>query len=285
MSLFPENIFLQMAVWGSLLASIASGVIGSFVVVKRISFIAGSISHSVLGGIGLCVWLQRTQGWTWLDPLWGAFASAIASAFLIGWMHLHYRQREDALIAAIWSTGMAIGVIFLSLTPGSNSELIHFLFGNILWIGSKDLWMLAGLDLLILLTVAFYYRRFLALCFDEEQALLQGVPVQRLYLLLLSLVAVSIVLLIQMIGTILVIALLTIPATLASLFTHRLHWMMVSAVALCAFFSLSGLSASYRLDWPPGATISLLAALVYLGTLLILKGKFSLKRKIFQKNP
>lgn len=280
MPLFPENIFLQMAVWGSLLASIASGVIGSFVVVKRISFIAGSISHSVLGGIGLCVWLQRVHGLTWLDPLWGAFASAIGSAFLIGWMHLHYRQREDALIAAIWSTGMAIGVIFLSLTPGSNSELIHFLFGNILWINNQDLWMLASLDVLVLCTVAFYYRRFLALCFDEEQALLQGVNVSKLYFILLSLVAISIVLLIQMIGTILVIALLTIPATLASLFTHRLHRMMGLAIGLCACFSLTGLGISSQLDWPPGATISLLAALIYLGTLLASKAKLSFKRTL-----
>jgi zinc transport system permease protein len=228
--------------------------------------------------MGLFLWLQRSYGLTWLHPLLGAFAGSIVSALVIGWIHLNYRQREDAVIAAIWSTGMAIGVIFLSLTPGTNVELMNFLFGNILWIHPHDLWMLACLDLLIIGVVAFYYRKFLALCFDEEQAVLQGIPVRRLYLLLLSLVAISIVLLIQMIGTILVIALLTIPATVASLFTHRLHIMMISAALLCALFSFLGLSTAYFLNWPPGATIALLAAAIYLST-LTLKKKFLSPKK------
>lgn len=271
--MFLDNIFLQMALWAALLASFASGVIGSFVVVKRIAFIAGSISHSVLGGMGFALWLQRTYHIVWLDPLIGAFAGSILSALIIGWIHLHYRQREDAVIAAVWSTGMAIGVIFLSITPGTNVELMNFLFGNILWIHSKDLWMLGVLDGAILLLVALYYRRLLALCFDEEQALLQGVAVKRLYLLLLSLVAVSIVLLIQIIGTILVIALLTIPALVANLFTRKLHVMMGTAAAICALFCFLGLGVSYSLDWPPGATIALLSALVYLGSLPLKKSK------------
>lgn len=264
--------FLQMALWASLLASIASGTIGSFVVIKRIAFLAGSISHSVLGGIGLFIWLQRTYNLPWLDPLYGAFGAAIASAILLGWVHLNYRQREDAIIAAIWSTGMAIGIIFLSLSPGTNVELMNFLFGNILWIGTKDLLLLALLDIILLGFVGFYYRRFLALCFDEQQALLRGIPVQRLYLLLLCLVAVSIVILIQVIGTILVIALLTLPATIASLFSHRLPLIMLGAALFSSFFSLTGLAASYLLDWPPGSTIALVAATAYL-TLLPLKKK------------
>lgn len=271
---FLHNSFFQMAFWASLLASIASGTIGSFVVVKRIVFIAGSISHSILAGMGFCLWLQRTQGIAWIDPISGAFAAAVVSALLIGWIHLNYRQREDAVIAAIWSTGMAIGIIFLSLTPGNNAEMMNFLFGNILWINSRDLLLLGGLDALLLLIVAFNYRRFLALCFDEEQSLLQGVSVRRLYLLLLSAVAITIVLLVQIIGTILVIALLTLPATIANLFTHRLLSMMIAAIGLCALFSFFGLSVSYVLDWPPGATIALLTALCYLFVLPIKKKKF-----------
>lgn len=266
-----------MALWASLLASLASGVIGSFVVIKRISFIAGSIAHSVLGGMGFCLWLQRTYGIAWMDPLLGAFASAIASALILGWTHLNYRQREDAVIAAIWSTGMAIGMIFLSLTPGTNVELLNYLFGNILWIESRDLIRLAILNGVILATVAIYFRRFLAICFDEEQALLQGVPVRRLYLLLLSLMAVSIVLLMQIIGTILVIAMLTIPATLAGLFTNRLAIMMGVSAALCALFSVLGLTAATILNWPPSATIALLAAVGYLLLLPLKQKKFSLK--------
>ncbi len=273
-SAFLANPFLQTALIASLLASIASGTIGSFVVVKRIAFIAGAISHSLLGGMGLCLWLQRTYSLLWLDPLFGAFAGAIGSAMLLGWIHLNYRQREDSVIAAIWSSGMAIGVIFISLTPGTNVELMNFLFGNILWISQRDLLLLGALDVFILGFILFYYRRFLALCFDEEQALLRGIPVRRLYMLLLSLVAVTVVFLIQIIGTVLVIALLTIPATLAGLFTHRLSVMIGSAIVLSALFSFFGLEASYLLDWPPGSTIALLAALVYFAILPLKRKKF-----------
>lgn len=267
-----ENPFLQMALWAGLLASVSSGIIGSYVVVKRIAFIAGSISHSILSGMGICLWLQRSYGIAWLHPMIGAFVAAIGSALLLGWIQLRYRQREDALIAALWSTGMAVGVIFIALTPGSNVELMNFLFGNILWVNSYDLLSLLVLDVLVIVVVSSYYRRFLALCFDEEQAALQGVAVHRLYLLLLCLVAVSIVLLIQIIGTILVLALLTIPATLAGLFTPKLRPMMLMACGLSAMFSLFGLGLAYELNWPPGATIALLAAATYLVTL-------SLKRK------
>jgi zinc transport system permease protein len=265
-----DNPFLQMALWAGLLASVASGLIGSYVVVKRISFIAGSIAHSILGGIGFCLWLQKS----WLHPMMGAAFGAIASALLLGWIQQRFRQREDALIAAIWSTGMAIGVIFIALTPGSTVELMNFLFGNILWVSSTDLLSLAALDLVTIAFVAYYYRPFLALCFDEEQAILQGVPVRRLYLLLLCLVALSIVLLIQVIGTILVLALLTIPATLAGLFTSQLRPMMALACGFGVLFSFFGLGAAYELNWPPGATIALLAAVVYIGALVLKRKKF-----------
>lgn len=272
---FLSNPFIQMAFWASLLSSIASGVIGSFVVIKRISFIAGSIAHSILGGMGFCLWLQRVHGWSACDPLYGAFLSAIGSAMLLGYVHLNYREREDAIIAALWSTGMSIGMIFLALTPGNNVELINYLLGNILFIQPADLLRLGLLNALILGVVAFYYRKFLALCFDDEQALLQGVPVKKLYLLLLALTALSIVLLMQIIGIILVIALLTIPATLAGLFTHRLWVMMISATLFCALLGGFGLSASLLLNWPPGATIALLAALSYLILLPLKKQKNS----------
>ncbi len=278
LSAFFDNAFIQMALWACLLASVASGVIGSFVVIKRISFIAGSIAHSVLGGMGFCLWLQRSCGLSWLDPIWGAFASAIAAALILGWIHLNYREREDAVIAAIWSTGMAIGMIFISMTPGTNVELLNYLFGNILWIEPRDLIRLAVLNGAILLIVAIYFRRFLALCFDEEQAVLQGVAVKALYLALLSLVAVSIVLLMQIIGTILVIAMLTIPATLASLFTHRLAVMMAVAAGFSALFSICGLATAYTLNWPPAATIALLAALGYLFILPLKRKKNFLKK-------
>jgi zinc transport system permease protein len=163
---------------------------------------------------------------------------------------------------------MAIGVIFISLTPGFNVELMSFLLGNILWVSSADIWTLVTLDIVILATVFILHKRFLAICFDEEQAYLQGLPVKALYLLLLTLIAVSVVLLIQVVGIILAITMLTIPPTIASLFTRRLSGTMGLAVLISCLFCLAGTAISYELDWPAGATIALLAALCYLACLL-----------------
>lgn len=257
------NPLLMSAVIAGLAASVVSGIIGSYVVVKRIVFISGSISHSVLSGIGFCLWLERAKGVTWISPLHGALAAGILSALIIGWIHLYYRQREDSVIAALWSIGMAVGVLFISQTPGFNVELTNFLIGNILWVTPTDLYILFGLDLFILITVACLHKRFLAICFDEEQALLQGVPVNALYLLLLVLTAVSIVLLIQVVGIILVMTMLTIPAAIANIFTARLSRMMIIAVMLSAAFCMTGMSTAYYLDWPGGATIALIAGIAY----------------------
>lgn len=273
------NPFLQHALIAAILASFASGVIGSYVVVKRIVFISGSIAHSVLGGMGLFLWLKRVYGIDWLEPIYGAFLAAILSALLIGWISLRFKQRKDAVIASIWSTGMAVGVIFVSLTPGYNVELMNFLFGNILWITKTDLWLLLILDLFVLWVVGKNYFKFLAVCFDEEQAVLQGVHVERTYLLLLSLVALSVVLLIEIIGVILVIALLTLPPTIAGLFTRKLSKMMVFAVLLTIIFNVVGVFLSYQINWPMGATIALLVAAAYLFSLLV-KNSVAIGQKI-----
>ncbi len=270
---FLNDSFMQMALFAMLISSVLSGSIGSFVVVKRIIFIAGSISHSILAGMGVCLWLQKTQGLAWATPMGGAFAAAILSAIFIGWIHLHHRQREDAVIAAIWSTGMAIGVIFLSITPGNHGNIMDFLFGNVLWTTPKDLLFLGVLSASLLIIVLFNYRKFLVLCFDEEQALLQGIHVKRLYLLLLSMIAMTIVTLVQIVGTILVISLLTIPSTFAGLITRKLPSMMIVATVLCILFSFFGLASSYVLNWPPGATIALFSAVCYLLALTVKKNR------------
>jgi zinc transport system permease protein len=258
-----ENPFLLMALAAGFAASFASGIIGSFVVVKRIVSMSGSIAHSVLGGMGVCLWLRRTYGLDFLTPLQGALAAGLLSALLMGWIHLKYKEREDTVIAAIWATGMSIGVIFIALTPGYNVELTNFLFGNILWVSHSDLILLVSLDVLIAAAVAIFYRRFLAICFDETQARLQKVPVHTLYLLLLCLVAIAVVLLIQVVGAILVITMLAIPAAIAGTFTSTLVRMMGIAILLGVFFTLFGMCLSYELNWPPGATISLVAAVFY----------------------
>ncbi len=265
------NPLLLSAVLAGLAASVASGIIGSYVVVKRIVFISGSISHSVLGGMGFCLWLQRAHGVTWITPLHGALITAILAALVIGWIHLNYHEREDSVIAALWTVGMATGVLFISQTPGFSVELTNFLIGNILWVSPSDLYTLFALDVLVLAAVLCLHRRFLAICFDEDQALLQGVPVNALYLLLLVLIALTTVLLIQVVGIILVLTMLTIPAAIANLFTTRMSRMMMVAVLLSAIFSFSGTAMAYHLDWPAGATIALLAGLVY-GVILVARG-------------
>lgn len=274
------NPLLLSAVIAGLASSVVSGIIGSYVVVKRIVFISGSIAHAVLGGIGFCLWLDRAKGVEWASPLIGALLAAIISALIIGWIHLYYRQREDSVIAALWSIGMAAGVLFISQTPGFNVELTNFLIGNILWVTPTDLYILFSLDIVILLIVLCLHKRFLAICFDEEQAQLQGVSVNSLYLLLLVLTAVSIVLLIQVVGIILVMTMLTIPPSIANLMTSRLSHMMFIAVFLSCLFCFNGMGIAYYFDWPGGATIALLAGLVYVASLLI---RPLFKKIMFQK--
>lgn len=261
---FLSSSLLQMAVLASLGASFASGIIGSYVVVKRIVSISGSIAHSVLGGIGAALWLQRGYDIEWLLPIYGAFFAGVVSALIIGWVHLYYKEREDAIIAMIWSVGMALGVIFVAQVPGFNLELMNFLLGNVLWVNAWDLWVLLSLDFLIFLTVLIFHKRFLALCFDEKQAQLQGLAVGRLYFLLLALIALSIVLLIYVVGIILVLSMLALPASIAGSFTHRLSRMMIIAVGLNVAFSIGGMAIAYRLNWPVGATIALFSGVIYL---------------------
>lgn len=262
-ALFTQS-FLYMALLAGIAGSITGGIMGSFVVIKRIVFISGSIAHSILGGMGLFLWIHRTFDIAWITPIQGAMVAAIISALLIGWIHLEYQQREDTVIAALWSTGMSLGVIFIALTPGYNVELMHYLFGNILWVTRSDVITLFVLDLIVIVIVALFRHQFITICFDEQQAKLQKVSVKFFYLLLLCLVAISVVLLIQVVGAILVIAMLALPAAIASNLTRKFTMMMVLAVAIGAFFSFLGTAAAYELNWPPGATIALIATLFYL---------------------
>ena len=252
--------FLQHALIGGLLASIGCGIIGSYVVVKRIGYLAGGVSHSVLGGMGVAFFFG-------MSPLGGALVAALASALLLGWVRLTWQEQEDTLIGALWAVGMAIGILFISRTPGYSVNLMSYLFGNILMVNQSDIWMMAGIDLLILGTVALCYQQFLAVSFDEEFARLRGLPVTFYYLLLLCMVAVTVVLLIQVVGLILVIALLTLPAAIAAHYVQSLGRMMLLATLLGMLFTVAGLAIAYQPDLPAGATIILVAGISYLVSL------------------
>ncbi len=267
-----QHAFLQNALMAGLLAGITCGVVGSFVVVKRIGFLAGGIAHTVLGGMGAALFFG-------FNPTGGALVAAILAALLIGLATLHSREREDTLIAALWATGMAVGILFITKTPGYNTELMSYLFGNILMVSKQDLWLMAAMASVLILIIMLFFKQFLAVTFDEEFAVIRGIPVTLFYLLLLCIVAVTVVLLIQVVGLILVIALLTLPAAIAGQYTRTLMGMMLLATVLGIAFTAGGLSLSYAPDLPPGATIILLAGVTYVISTLITRSLARWKAK------
>lgn len=267
-----STIFI-LALTLALLSSIAGGVVGSYIVVKRITMLAGSISHSIFSGMGLCLWLQKVHGLTYCNPLVGALVSGVIAAAIMGFVHIHYREREDAILSAIWSIGMAIGVIFIFLTPGGSSDLHAFLFGNLLWVTPFDIGLIAGIDVVIVILAMIFHRRFLAICFDEEAARLEGLFTRALYIFLLSLVALAIVALIKVVGIILIMTLLAIPPMIASNWVKTFSRLCVGAILLGALFASVGCFVGYGLDWPLAPTIALIAGAGYLVSLAVARKK------------
>ncbi len=263
-----QHSFLQYALLTGILASLACGIIGAYVVVRRITYMAGGISHSVLGGMGAALYFKKVYLWHWLDPMYGAVAAALLAALIIGLVSLRIKEREDTTIGALWAVGMAVGILFISRTPGYNEDLMNYLFGNILMVSTADLWLLVGLDLVVLFTTLIFYNQFLAVCFDEEFATLRGLRVQGFYLLLLCLTALTVVVLVRVVGIIMAIALLTLPTAVAGNFARNLWEMMGLSALLCAVFTTMGLALSYGPDLPAGATTILIAAAVYIAVLI-----------------
>jgi len=256
--------FMQNALLVGILASIACGVIGTYVVARRISYIAGGISHSVLGGIGLAHYMIVVHKWQFLDPLYGAVAAALLAALIIGWVSLKAREREDTVIGAIWAIGMAVGIVLIAKTPGYNQDLMSYLFGNILMVSTADLWLVAGLDIVVIAIGIAFYSRFQAVCFDEEFARVRGINVEFYYLLLLCITALTVVVLVTVVGIVMVIALMTLPVAIAGYFTRSLWQSMIAATLLSMTLTTSGLAISYGPDLPSGATVILLAGALYL---------------------
>jgi len=247
--------FVRNAVIASILVGIACGIVGSLVVVKRIVFISGGISHAAFGGIGIGLFLG-------FNPVIAAIPFSILSALLIGALK-RARVSEDTSIGILWAVGMAIGIIFASLTPGYATDLISYLFGNILMVSKQDIIMMIALDSLIILLIILFYREFLAVCFDEEFAATLGIPVDLFYSMLLCGVALSVVVLVKVVGIILVIALLTIPAAIAKQFMNDLKNMIIASTFVCIALTIAGLYLSFVLNLPSGATIVLFSALSF----------------------
>ncbi len=259
-----RHSFLQHAVIIGILAAIPCGVIGTYVVTRRITYIAGAIAHSVLAGLGAARYCQVVFQWSWLHPLYGAVAASVVAALIIGLVSLFARQREDTVIGAVWAIGMAVGILFISRTPGYNEDLMSYLFGNILMVSAEDLRLILGLDILIMAFSVLFYNKLLAVCFDEEFARVRGIRVQVYYLLLLCLTALTVVLLVTVVGVVMVIALLTLPVAVSGHFSSRLWVTMVLSAAFTVFFTLAGLALAYGPDLPAGATTIVLAGGIYL---------------------
>jgi len=245
--------FVRNALMAGVLVSVVCGVIGTLVVVNRIVFLAGGIAHAAYGGIGLAFFM----GWPYAV---GTTGVSILSAGVMAAVTLKARHRIDAMVGVIWAVGMAIGVVLLDLTPGYNVDLMSYLFGSILAVPVSDLWQMAAIGIAVIAIVTYYYNDFLAMSYDDEFARLRNVPVTFLYCLLLGMVALTVVMIIRVVGLILVIALLTIPPFIAEKFTGSLRAMMALSSILSCLFTITGLWLSYLFNLTSGATIILVAA-------------------------
>lgn len=257
--------FIQNALIAGVLISIAAGIIGSLVVVNKITFLTGGIAHSSYGGIGLAIYLG-------LPVLFGATIFAVLTAVIIAIITLNNRNRIDAIIGMMWASGMAIGIIFVDLTPGYNVDLMSYLFGSIIAVSNDDLIYMTALDIFIVCTVVFFYKQILAVSYDSEFATLRGINVKFFYTLILILAALCVVAAIKAVGLILVIALLTIPTYLAESFASRLSTMMVISSILATIFTILGLVVSYIYDISSGASI-IMVAVIILAFVKLLKKK------------
>lgn len=247
--------FMRNALAAAVLVSVACGIVGTYVVVRKIVFISGGISHTAFGGIGLGYFLG-------INPIVAALPFSVLSAVGIGIISKKTKMAEDTAIGVLWPVGMALGILFIHMSPGYAPDLFGYLFGSILTVPRSDLVMMAVLDFVIVVVVALFYKEFLAMSFDEEFSTVVGVPTHWLYLLLMCLVGLSVVVLIRVVGVILVIALLTMPAAISRYFTYHLKGLMFLSTALGMVTTVGGLFLSYVLDLPSGATIVLLLGLV-----------------------
>jgi len=262
--------FVQRMFIAGILASFACGIIGTYVVVKRIVFISGGIAHTTFGGIGFAYYLQYI-GVIIIDPLIGALIFALFAAVIMGLPFIRTRLRQDSTIGILWVVGMALGVLFINQVDRSEvlvQDPVSILFGNVLLIKMQDLYMMFGLVLILIFITVFLYKDLHILTFDEEFARISGIKVDLLYLVLMILIALTTVILIKVVGVVLVIAMLTIPAAISNLFTHDLKNMMVFAIIIGSLVTFLGSLISLNYDLPTGATIVITLASIFIVSIL-----------------
>jgi len=268
--------FMRNALLAGLLASIVCGVIGTLIVVNRLVFLSGGVAHTAYGGIGLAFYF----GWPYMI---GATLFAFVSAMIMAAVTLTSKQRADTIIGVMWAVGMATGVILIDMTPGYNVDLMSYLFGSILSVPRTDLIAMASLTAVILALVSYYYQDLLVMSYDEEFARVRGVPVRALYFMLIGTVAVTVVIVVQVVGLVLVIALLTMPPYIAEKYTRSLLQMMIVSSMFGILFICTGLWASYVYDLTSGAAIILVAGTGFFLSLLLDRIILLKQRKLWLK--
>lgn len=269
---FLHYNFMQHALIACILSSIGCGIIGTYVVVRKIGFLVGGIAHSVLAGMGIAYFLGG-------HPLIGAVIAALFAAILISFIKLYFHQHEDTLVAAFWSIGMAIGVLFISSTPNNNVDLMSFLFGNILLVSKLDILLMLALDIIIAGTVFLFYKEFMATIFDEEFARLRDIRTEIYYSILMCMVALAVVLTMQVVGLILSIALFVLPAACAIQFFHSFFKIMLATIIICMLITIIGLVASFQPNLPAGSTITVVAGVFYAVSIIISNIQLYLKKR------
>jgi zinc transport system permease protein len=261
--------FMQNAIAASILASIICGVIGPFIVTRRMVFISGGLSHTAFGGLGIAYWLGT-------NPLYGAVVFVLGAAIVIAGLEKKI-DGNDLLIGILWALGVAIGIVFIHMTPGFTPDLMTFLFGNILTVPRSDISTALILVVVICLVVFVFFKGFVSLALDEDYARARGLPVEALNLCMMILIALSIVILLQVVGIILVIALLTIPVAIAQEISLHFKRIMVLSTLWGIAICLAGLTLSYFAELPSGASIILLGTLI----LGVIRGVKWLSRRLF----
>lgn len=254
--------FLQRALLAGVLVSLLCGVLSVFVILRRMAFIGVGISHSAFGGVALGFLLG-------VDPLWTGIGFAIMVALLIEWAQTHTRVEEDTAIGIFFAASMALGLVFLHLSRAYNVDVFGFLFGNILAIGNKQVIQIAVVTAAVLTIMLAFFKELVFLSFDQEMAWVSGVPVRALRYLFLVMMALVVIVSIYLVGIILVSALLVIPGAVAQNLSQQIRGMVVASTGVAVGSMVGGLVLSYGVDFPSGATIVLVLALLYLVTSLL----------------
>jgi zinc transport system permease protein len=262
--------FMQNALIAGVLVSLAAGIVGVYVVLNRVAILSGGIAHAAYGGVGMAYFFG-------FDPLLGGIIFSLFAALGMNIVQRKTRQRADTLIGVMWAVGMAVGIIFVDRAPGYKVDLMSYLFGSLLAVSTREIIIIAVLDVIILFTVFALYRDLLAISYDEIFATVRGVPVEIISLILTALIALTVVMMMRVVGLILVIALLTLPAAIAGLFARDMRHMMALSSILGITFTLSGLWLSYTYNLTSGAAIILVAAAAYLFGLLLKRGLQTLR--------